>query len=148
MRLCRESKDAATMCKTCGVRPGSHSPLFKRGTFCPGCCPVCAPQPPAPKKAAAQQPVRTPTVPVLHGNPNPSQPPTGDPWYRDTPQDRAERSTGDRGSQPWIPNLPDWFQAGNGRRGQIQTARIIGPAGDVREVAPPDYTPRPFTPER
>ena len=77
------------------------------------------------QKTAAPQPVRAPAVPVLHGNPNPSQPPSGDPWYRDTPDDRAARSTGDRGSRPWIPNLPDWFQPGNGRRGQIQTARIL-----------------------
>ena len=147
MKLCIRSANTTAHCESCGALPQElHKPIIKRGHYCPRCCPACATS--APKKAAAPQPVRAPTVPVLHGNPNPSGPPTGDPWYRDTPEDRAARSTGNRGSRPWIPNLPDWFQPGNGRRGQIQTARIIGPAGDVREVAPPDYTPRPFTPER
>lgn len=121
MKLCIRSANTTARCENCGAVPQElHKPIIKHGRYCPRCCPACAtsaPQPAAPKKAAAPQPVRAPAVPVLHGNPNPSQPPSGDPWYRDTPDDRAARSTGDRGSRPWIPNLPDWFQPGNGRRG-------------------------------
>jgi hypothetical protein len=97
------------------------------------------PKPVAPAPAAAPKPA---PAPVLHGRP--SGPPRGDPWYGDTAQDRQVRSGGGGGSRPWIPDRPDWFQPGNGRRGQIQTAEIIGSNGEVRHVPPPDYTPRPL----
>ena len=66
-------------------------------------------------------------------------PPRADPWYRD---DRRGASRG--GS--WIPQRPNWLQPGNGRRGAITVATIIGPDGGVRPMPTPDYQPHPFVP--
>ena len=74
MKLCIRSANTTAHCESCGALPQElHKPIIKRGHYCPRCCPACATS--APKKAAAPQPVRAPTVPVLHGNPSPSQPP-------------------------------------------------------------------------
>lgn len=44
MKACMQSSNSTTPCTNCGQRPGElHRPIFKRGAFCPGCCPVCSP---------------------------------------------------------------------------------------------------------
>jgi len=69
MKACMQSSNSTTPCTTCGQRPGElHRPIFKRGAFCPGCCPVCAP---------AQQ--REKAQPKLA----PSAPRPRDPFYFD-----------------------------------------------------------------
>ena len=96
---------------------------------------------PAAKPAPAKQPAAKASADVP-GSQWKTAPPRSDPWYRD------DRRGASRGSS-WIPNRPGWLQAGSADRGrgaQQQSAAIVRPNGEVQQVAPPDYQPRPFVP--
>jgi hypothetical protein len=85
----RSSNTGGDKCSICGFLPSEvhkAGPLLGKRLFCPSCCVGCACKP-------------RPTVPVLRGNP--SQPPTGDPWYRDERRRESEASN-------WVP-ARKWF---------------------------------------
>ena len=90
MKVCIESIGDTAVCLACGVCPEKiHRPLFKRGSFCPACCPVCAVATLAPAAHAAAGT----SAYVEAGR-------SSDPWYRDTRQDAPP---------PFIPQRRDWI---------------------------------------
>jgi hypothetical protein len=124
VKTCFESRFAG-QCSKCGVdvaRP--HVPIFRHERFCAACCVSCHPRP-----AAAQV---APTSPKRKPGSDFGGPPGAerDPFYRDTAEDRRRRSVARR----------------NGGRAWVQSAGFIGPDGNIRPVAAPDYEPRPFIP--
>jgi hypothetical protein len=99
MEPCVQSITMNGPCVMCGGRAQKmHRPMFRRGSFCPRCCPVCKGQPAsaAVTPPEAEAPTQD-TSELKEGRwgPNPN-----DPWYRD------ER----RYPPPWIPRRPHWFK--------------------------------------
>ena len=53
---CMRTRRVNARCDTCGDRPEwVHSPLFRKGLFCPSHCPECGGQPAAPKPEAQRE---------------------------------------------------------------------------------------------
>ena len=119
MKACRVSNIIATTCASCGARSHQiHRPIFKRGRYCHVCCPVCT-------KTAEQRPeelvAAASTAPKLmapgsqwldlgYGPPRDRHGVNLDPWYFDSPEDKAERCVGRRIDDSWIPRRPHWFR--------------------------------------
>jgi hypothetical protein len=144
---CSQRSNSTTRCANCGSVPQIlHRPVLGLGkNYCPRCCKRCATKlaapAPAPKPAPAKQPAAGAPGDVP-GSQWKTAPPRSDPFYRD------DRRGAPRGGS-WVPNRPGWLQAGSADRGrgvQQQSAAIIRPNGEVQQVAPPDYQPRPFVP--
>jgi hypothetical protein len=110
MERCVQSAAVTSPCLMCGSRAEKmHRPMFHRGTFCPRCCPVCAPTG-GPRNIQSSQALRT--LPAHPANPSGQGatqwqdagwgPRADDPWYHD-----GER----RDPQPrWAPPRPHWFK--------------------------------------
>jgi len=99
MEPCIQSITMSGPCVTCGGRAQKmHRPMFRRGTFCPRCCPVCAGQPAS--AAATPSEVEAPAQDASEQKEGQWGPHPNDPWYRD------ER----RYPPPWIPRRPHWFK--------------------------------------
>lgn len=78
MKACMESSNSTTPCTSCGARPAAlHRPIFKRGNFCPACCPVCSL---APRRETTQP---KPAAATSSRWDTPSAPRARDPWYFD-----------------------------------------------------------------
>jgi hypothetical protein len=96
MKGCIESSSSTAVCTACGARPETlHLLLFQRGTYCPGCCPACAPKPATPRLARTEQPAAAPQQ---------SRPRARDPFYLG---DRREAQSDFAG---WVPYRPDWLK--------------------------------------
>jgi hypothetical protein len=98
MEPCFQSVDFISPCAMCGRRAEkTHRPLFRRGPFCPRCCPVCA----AKLASAGVTPREAdpPTQGAAEQKEGRWGPDPHDAWYRD------ER----RFPPPWIPRRPNWF---------------------------------------
>ena len=105
MERCVQSAAVNSPCLMCGGRAEKmHRPMFHRGSFCPRCCPVCAPTAhpatPAPERV-------TPAVGGLSQWADDGWGPRRDvkgryvdPWYRDTRPHREPVR--------WVPRR-EWF---------------------------------------
>jgi hypothetical protein len=105
MEPCVQSPSLTGPCAGCGARGKEmHRPLFRRGSYCPRCCPVCAAKPaPAPATPLAKDVAAEGTTQWKDEGWGPFRDARGrciDPWYRD------ER----RFPPPWIPRRPKLVQ--------------------------------------
>jgi len=99
MEPCVQSITMSGPCVICGGRAQKmHRPTFRRGSFCPSCCPACADQPAS--VAATPSEAEAPTQDASEQREGRSGPNPDDPSYRD------ER----RYSPSWVPRRPHWFE--------------------------------------
>ena len=89
MEPCVQSASLSGPCIECGGRAEKmHRPLFRRGSFCPRCCPVCAGQPAAARRHTSESEARRlqGATQGKDGGWGPGRDARGrciDPWYRD-----------------------------------------------------------------
>jgi len=99
MEPCVQSITMSGACSMCGGRAQKmHRPMFRRGLFCPRCCPGCADQPPS--AVATPSETEAPTLAAGERKEGRWGPHPNDPWYRD------QR----RYPPPWMPRRPHWFK--------------------------------------
>lgn len=108
MERCIQSAAVTSACLMCGARAEKmHRPMFHRGSFCPRCCPVCAPKPVAgPSPAMAPLGAAPLAGAAAQGATQWKDdgwgPRAGDPFYHD----RERHATRPR----WVPRRPYWFR--------------------------------------
>ena len=107
MEPCIQSAAVTSACLICGGRAEKmHRPVFHRGSFCPRCCPVCAPKLVGAQSRASSPPATRPTQSAAEGATQWKDagwgPRADDPFYHDRERhDRRPR---------WVPHRPHWFR--------------------------------------